>query len=149
MAEIGRWNGHKFIVSAQKIESFADLTIKSSSETEEKTASQQKYVSRKNGKPREISLTVQLRTGLGVDVRKEAEAFADEARAGARDYFYINNKKLDAYKLMLTDANISQIELSSGGKWVSADVALTLKQAEGIKATYPEAIITEEAGEND
>lgn len=47
MAEIGSWNGHSFTVSPTLIRGFTGLTIKGSSETEDKTSNSQKYVSRK------------------------------------------------------------------------------------------------------
>ena len=60
MALVGKWNGHKFQVSKKQFYSFGDLTIKGSSETEDKTKDKQKYVKRKNGKPTEVSITVVL-----------------------------------------------------------------------------------------
>lgn len=130
MAEIGRWNGHKFIVSPELILGFTDLQIKASSETKEKKKSKQKYVKRKNGKPTEVTLTVKLTAQAGCDVRSEAMAFIADARAGKKDYFYVNNKKLVTCKLMLTDATVKEAVIPNGGDdWVSADVSLTLKQA--------------------
>ena len=58
MPEVGKWNSHTFVVSPNVIRSFTGLTIKGSSETEDKETGGQKYVSRKSGKPAEISLTV-------------------------------------------------------------------------------------------
>ena len=51
MPEVGKWNSHTFVVSPNVIRSFTGLTIKGSSETEDKESGNQKYVSRKNGKP--------------------------------------------------------------------------------------------------
>ena len=130
MAEIGRWNGHKFIVSPELILGFTDLQIKASSETKEKKKSKQKYVKRKNGKPTEVTMTVRLTAQTGCDVRTEAMAFIADARAGKKDYFYVNNKKLVTCKLMLTDATVKEAVIPNGGDaWISADVSLTLKQA--------------------
>lgn len=129
MAEIGRWNGHRFEVSSNRIRGFHSLTLKGASETEDKTASGQKYVSRKNAQPTEIGLTVHLDARLGIDVRTEALAFVSQAMAGKKDYFYIGGKKLAPCKMMLTEASVSEIELSPKGKWIRADVALTMKQA--------------------
>lgn len=128
MAEIGRWGGHKFEVSAEVVRSFTGLTIKGSSETEDKTSSKQKYVSRKNGKPVEISLTAHLSAFLGCDVRAEALAFVDHARAGKTDYFYVGDAKLVTCQLMLTDASVEEVEISGGNTWTRADVKLTMKQ---------------------
>ena len=82
-----------------------------------------------NAKPAEISLTVVLNALTGCDVRKEALAFVSEAKAGKQDYFYVGNAKLVTAKLMLTDATISDVEITNGGKWVNAKVQLTMKQS--------------------
>ena len=130
MAEIGRWNNHKFEVSPSIIRSFTDLQIKGSSETEDKESGGEKYVSRKNAKPIEVSFTIHLHAMLGCDVQSEAVAFVGEARAGKKDYFYLGNQKLFTYQLMLTDATISHVEIIPGGKWASANVQITMKQCD-------------------
>lgn len=128
MAEIGRWNGHKFEVSSSLIRSFTGLQIKGSSETEDKEDGSQKYVSRKKGKPVEVSFTIHLNARLGCDVRSEALKFVSEARAGKKDYFYVGNKKLVTCQLMLTDATVKEIGLINKGTWTQADVQVTMKQ---------------------
>ena len=128
MAEIGRWNGHKFEVSSSLIRSFTGLQIKGSSETEDKEDGNQKYVSRKKGKPVEVSFTIHLNARLGCDVRSEALKFIDEARAGSKDYFYVGSKKLVTCQLMLTDATVKEIGLINKGTWTQADVQVTMKQ---------------------
>lgn len=128
MAEIGRWNGHKFEVSSSLIRSFTGLQIKGSSETEDKEDGSQKYVSRKKGKPVEVSFTIHLNARLGCNVRSEALKFVSEARAGKKDYFYVGNKKLVTCQLMLTDATVKEIGLINKGTWTQADVQVTMKQ---------------------
>ena len=128
MAEIGRWHNHKFVISSKVIRGFTDLNIKASSETEDKESGNQKYVSRKNGKPTEISMTVELQERLGCDVRKETGTFLDEARDGTKDYFYVGKNKLVACMLMLTEASVSDIGMTPKGKWTKATIKLTMKQ---------------------
>ena len=128
MAETGRWNGHVFTVSPGKVLSFKDLQVKGSSETDEKKSGSQKYVSRKNGKPVEISLTVKLHAATGCDVRKEAMALVSEASNGKKDYFYIGGSKLVTCQVMLVNADVKEVTISPANKWLHADVALTLKQ---------------------
>lgn len=94
MAEIASWNGHSFTVSPKLIRGFTGLTIKGSSETEDKTSGGQKYVSCKNSNPSEITLTAELNALTGCDVKNEALKFVDEARSGAKNYFYMGGKKL-------------------------------------------------------
>lgn len=126
--EIARWNNHAFKVDKKSIRGFTNLQIKGSTETEDKVGGNQKFVSRKNSKTTEITLTAVLSASLGCDVRKEAMQFVAEAYAGNTDWFYIGKSKLTTYKLMLTDATVKDIVISPKGKWLSADVALTLKQ---------------------
>ena len=127
--EIGRWNGHQFIVSPTLIYSFTDLTIKGSSELQSKDDSEQGYVSRKGSNPTEVTLTVHLNAMTGCNVRKEAMAFVEDAFNGKRDHFYVGNSKLVSSILMLTDAQVKEVEIAGDGKtWVRADVALTMKR---------------------
>lgn len=135
MAEIGRWNGHKFEVTPSVIRGFTGLQVKGSSETEDKTKSKQKYVARKNGKPAEVSLTINLNAMLGCNVRAEAMAFIADAEAGKKDYFYVGNAKLLTCKLMLVDASVKEIDIAAGSVWRKADVALTMKQCSKFGAT--------------
>lgn len=128
MAEIGRWNNHVFEVAPNVIRGFGNLTIKGSSETDEKATGGQKYVSRKNGNPAEVGVTAILSALTGSDVRAEALTFVDEARLGAKGYFYIGGKKLMTCPLMLTDAVVSEAVIAINAAWISCEVKLTLKQ---------------------
>ena len=126
--EMGRWNGHKFIVSPKLIYSFEGLQIKGSSEMKEKKETEQGTVARKGSNPTEISLTIPLNAFTGCDVRKEALAFVSEAKAGKRDYFYVASKKLVSCKMMLTDATVKEVQITATGKWKYAEVQVTMKQ---------------------
>lgn len=126
---VGRWGGHKFIVSNKKIESFTNLTIKGSCEVERKKKEKQKYVTKKTGQSVEINLDIILNAYFGSDVRKEALKWVKEARKGKQSYFYLGKKKLIASKLLLKSANVKNIELSPGGKWVTATVSISLEQS--------------------
>ena len=129
MAEIGRFAGQKFEVKSGYVQGFTGLSIKGSSETEDKESGSEKYVSRKNGKPTEISLTVHLNALTGCkNVRDNAMWFVDHARAGAKDYFYIKNGKLVPCQVMLTEAQVKEIQMTRKGDWIMCDVQLTLKQ---------------------
>lgn len=128
MAEIASWNGHSFTVSPKLIRGFTGLTIKGSSETEDKTSDGQKYVSRKNSNPSEITLTAELNALTGCDVKNEALKFVDEARSGAKNYFYMGGKKLITCQIMLTEASVSETTIAPNGTWISCKVKLTMKQ---------------------
>lgn len=126
--EIGRWNGHRFIVSSKLIRGMEDLSIKGGIDTDAKTKKKQNYVARKNGQPLEISLTVTLMEATGCKVRDEALLFVSESQSGAKDYFYIARKKLVKCKLILTAATVKNVTFLPGGGMKSANVQLTLKQ---------------------
>ena len=129
MAEIGRWGGQKFEVKSGYVQGFTGLSVKGSSETEDKESGGEKYVSRKNGKPTEISLTVHLNALTGSkNVRDTAMWFVNNARAGKKDYFYIKNGKLVPCQLMLTEASVKEVKMTNAADWICCDVQLTLKQ---------------------
>lgn len=129
MAEIGRWGGQKFEVKSGYVQGFTGLSVKGSSETEDKESGGEKYVSRKNGKPTEIGLTVHLNALTGSkNVRDTAMWFVNNARAGKKDYFYIKNGKLVPCQLMLTEASVKEVKMTNAADWICCDVQLTLKQ---------------------
>ena len=133
MAQIANWNGHTFEVSSKLIRSFQDLALKGSCETEDKTSGGQKYVSRKNGNPAELTLTVSLNAFFGVtDVRYEAMAYVKEANEGATEYFYLGTQKLISSKMMLVTAEVTEYMPmpANADVWISCDVKLTFKQAD-------------------
>lgn len=138
MGVIGRWGGYTFEVSPSVVRSFSDLSIKGSSETEEKESGGEKYVARKSGKPSEVSMTVQLHAMLGCNVRAEAMGFVEDATNGKRDYFYVGSGKLFVPSMMLTEASVSKVVMSPDGTWLSADVKLTLRQCEKRVADVPQ-----------
>lgn len=129
MAEIARWGGHRFEVSPSVIKSITDLQIRGFCETED-SENGDKYTRRKSGNPKEVTFTVPLSAYTGVNVRKEALAFVDEATAGEKDYFYVGGKKLLPCKVMLTEAKVSNVQIAGNGAWTYADAALTMKQAD-------------------
>ena len=129
MGEIGRWNRHRFIVSSDVIRSFDNLNITGGSETEDKENNKEKYVSYKNAKPTQITIDVHLSAQLGCNVREEAMGMIDDAQKGISDYFYIGKEKLVTYKLMLTDASVSEVGITHTCYWSQATVRLTFKQS--------------------
>lgn len=142
MAEIGSWKGHTFTVTPTLIRSFTGLTIKGSSETEDKTSSSQKYVSRKNSNPSEISLTVELNALTGCDVKEEALNFVKQAHNGEKDYFYLVGKKLIACQLMLVEASVTETVIAANGTWTNCKVKLVMKQC----AKYDGTTVTNTSG---
>lgn len=123
------WHSHKFEVASDAIRVFNDLAVSGTCETEEKEASKEKYVSLKNRKPAEITLTAILSAYFGCDVQNEVMTFVDEAQKGTSALIYANGGKLLGCKMMLTSAKATKIDIAPGGKWTHAQVALTFKQA--------------------
>lgn len=129
MAALVEWYTHAFRVSPDSIRVFNDLSVSGTCETEEKESGKEKYVSLKNRKPAEITLTAILDARLGCDVRNEVMTYINEAQKGTSDYIYANGGKLIGCKMMLTSAKASKIEIAPMGKWAYAQVVLTFKQA--------------------
>lgn len=136
----GKWHKHNFKVAPNKILTFGDLKMTGSCETKDKKKSGQGYVTKKKGKPTEISLTIELNAYIGADVRKEVDTFLEEARSGSKDYFYVGKSKLVPYKLMLTTASVKSVEISHNNTWVSAELSLTMKQCEKKKSTKKKSV---------
>jgi len=129
MATLIEWYTHKFEVASDSIRVFDDLSVSGTCETEDKESSKEKYVSLKNRKPAEITLTAILNAYLGCDVQNEVMAFVDEAQKGTSSFIYANGGKLMGCKMMLTSAKATKIDIAPGGKWTHAQVALTFKQS--------------------
>lgn len=128
--QIGSWGNHTFEVNPVLIRSFTGLTIRGGAEVDEKTSNNQKYVRRKAGNAHELTVTVILNAYMGCDVRAEAMSFVEDARNCVEGYFYIAGKKLLPETLMLTEAQVSEVELSPTGEMVHAQVQLTMKQSD-------------------
>ena len=118
----------EIVVNPTLIQSFSDLSIKGSSETEEKTGNGEKYVSWKNAKPFEVGLTVELNAYLGSNVKQEAMSLVEEAGRGESSYFYLGGEKLLPCQLMLVEAGIEDVAMSALGQWISCNVQLKMKQ---------------------
>lgn len=128
--QIGSWGNHTFEVNPTLIRSFTGLTIRGGAEVDEKTSNNQKYVQRKSGNAHELTVTVILSAYLGCDVREEAMAFIEDARNCEEGYFYIAGRKLLPETLMLTEAQVSEVQLSPSGEMVHAQVQLTMQQSD-------------------
>lgn len=128
--QIGSWGNHTFEVNPTLIRSFTGLTIRGGAEVDEKTSNNQKYVQRKAGNAHELTVTVILSAYMGCDVRAEAMSFIEDARNCEEGYFYIAGKKLLPEPLMLTEAQVSEVQLSPSGEMVHAQVQLTMKQSD-------------------
>lgn len=127
---LASWHGHIFEVTQKTIRSFEDLMFKAGCDTEDKTSGTDKWEALKTSDPVSVSLTANLRSYFGVDVRKEAEGLMEDARTGAKDYFYLGGTKLFGCLMMLKQAEISETHVGVDGFLQEAKCALSLVQCE-------------------
>lgn len=130
-ADVIRWSGGKdirFFVKTKEVRGYKDLTISAEPETENKTEDGERYTQKKNTGAYEITFAAVLNAQLGVDVQTLALDMTEAARTGATGYFYIGKKKFLPSLFMATSAKISNIFMTGKGKWISCEVAFTLKQ---------------------
>ena len=125
-----QWHDVTFYANAKEVRGFSNLTVSGSVETQDQENDRSKYVSKKNSKGFEISLTAFFDKRLGIsDVKKEAMKLVNYAANGQTGYIYSNNKKLVTCVMMLTNAKAQKIIMAPNGTWISCEVSMTLKMA--------------------
>lgn len=130
MAEVLRWGDVSFFAEAGRVRGVTNVEITSGSETEDKKKDGQKYVSRKAGNGHQVDMTAVLDGRLGEDVYRTAAALQDMAQEGRTGYLYTRYGKLFPCMFMLVAAKTGDVQINPGGGWLSANVALTLKQCD-------------------
>lgn len=129
--DVVRWCGFSFYIEKHRIIAVKDINITMSVETENKAASGENYVRKKNLNPTEVTMTGIFSAALGVkDVQTAAMNLAGLCRSAESDYVYIGNSKLMPPKFMGVSAKISNIEITPKGVWSYCEVQITLKQCE-------------------
>ncbi len=125
-----QWHDVKFYANAKEVRGFSNLTVSGSVETQDQENERSKYVSKKNSKGFEISLTAYFDKRLGIsDVKQEAMKLVNYGANGQTGYIYSNNKKLVTCVMMLTNAKAQKISMTPKGTWISCEVSMTLKMA--------------------
>lgn len=127
----GEWGDFSFHVESGSIISVKDISLSVSIETEDKTAkkTKEKYVSKKNRNPAEITMTGIFSKLLGVDdVRAKSWELMNTIRLGRKGYLYMGDSKLIAPMVMGTNAKIGKLEIDPGGSWSYCEVSITFKQ---------------------
>jgi len=119
----------KFTVSPDMAMLFQKMQLSAECETNEETGGTQQFVTAKNGKPAQVSMTIPLYAALGVDVREMTMKILNTAQRGTRDFFYVGGKKLFPFKMMMTKAEIKEMVIAPSGTWVSAEVDATFQQS--------------------
>ena len=135
--EIIKWGEIAFFVNPTAIRGIRDISISVSSETEDETNSDEKYVKRKNANGYQVTMKAILDAFLGEDVQATALKLTEAARTGGTGYLYCAGAKLLPSKFMLTDATASNIQIAPNGKWTHCDVSLTLKQCSKYNEVTP------------
>ena len=142
MADILKWSGYTFCVKPTFIQGIRDIAIKSSSETEDSTEGEEKYVKRKNAAPHEINFTALLNAYLGVDVKTTALGLLEAARKSEQGYIYMAGAKLLSCQFMAISAEVTELEIAPNGTWVSCEVRMTMKQCSKYDVPPPPPITT-------
>lgn len=129
--DVVKWRRFSFSIKKHEIRAAKDISISMSVETENKTASSENYVKKKNLNPAEISMTGIFSAALGVsDVKKTAFKLANLCRKGKTGYVYFGSSKIMPPKFMGVSAKINNIEITPKGEWSYCEVQITLKQCE-------------------
>lgn len=129
MAVTGQFGDVSFGFTDSRAVLFADLKYSADCETEDQTQNGQKFAAYKEGKAAQITMTILLKSMLGVDVRETVQKLMHWAQRGQAEYLYIGGEKAFPFKVMLTKADADEITFSPGMKWLSAKVSVTFRQA--------------------
>ncbi len=131
-----KWHDIEFFASASKVVGFNDLSISGSVETEDKEDGGTKYVSKKNSKGYEVTMTAFFDRRLGIeDVKKSAMSLAEYGAKGQTGYMYAQGEKLISSNLMMTAAKIGNIRMTPGGTWICCEIQITLKTCGKLEAS--------------
>lgn len=131
-----KWHDVEFYANAQEVRGLTEFSISGSVETEDKKQDGTNYVSKKNSKGYEATLTAFFDKRLGIaDVKAEAMKLVDYGANGQTGYLYAQGQKLVTCSLMMTSAKADNIIMIPNGTWISAEVQLTLKTCSKLDGT--------------
>lgn len=142
-SDIITWSGAggvRFFVKPNKIQGVKDLNVKASVNSEEKENGGNKLPTRKTAGAIEITIKADLNAHLGADTQDLAMTIIDAARDGKTGYLYCYGKKLFPAAFMMMEAETSDIQMNSKGKWTKCTVTMKMKQStkiDGTSATPP------------
>lgn len=129
-----RWGPKGFIISPNKIVPLmglsTSLTLKADSEND---TSGTQPTNTRGRELRPITFSVPYYAAAGVDPRDQIRQW--EAELGKSYPFLIEGKKFGEDKMMLTNVETSDIQLSNSGKFISCVISITLEEySEGKKS---------------
>lgn len=129
MTLIGSLGEINFIVSADKIRTFSNLTRSGSSRFAEIEVLGRKPVVQHMGPANDvISLEVYFDQSLGLDVRYELDRVTTLQRAGKPMVLSVGNKKLGRYMWVIESYDAAWEVVDGAGTVVKARVTLNLKE---------------------
>ncbi|MBQ8708524.1 MAG: hypothetical protein IJ523_10595 [Succinivibrionaceae bacterium] len=133
--DIIKWSDIAFYAKPTSVRGVRDINISVSSETEDSTVENEKFVKRKNANGYQVTMKAILNAFMGEKVQATAIKLTEAARAGKTGYLYCAGAKLFPNNFMLTNASISNIQLAPNGTWTHCEVSLTLKQCSKYDGT--------------
>lgn len=146
MSTIARWGDIKFQVTKKEAVLFENLKFSAGTETENKVTNGQQYVTRKNGKAAEMSLTIYFSAAMGINVKGEVKRLMAAAQQSKQAYFYLKGAKLFGFKLMLVNADTEETIIAPSGRMISAKVNVSFKQCDSAKLTKTKKSSSKKAG---
>lgn len=126
---IGYWGSFEFQVSSDKVYTFDSYGRKLSLDIEEQELTGKKPSTYIKGEGlEEISITVDLKADLGVDVESELDKLRTALYSRSPQTFAIGDKPLSQNKWLLTNVDESETKLDNQGNYLSAKVSLTFQE---------------------
>lgn len=127
MQKMAKWGKHSFSISSKKALSFEDF--QTSAEEKKKDSESKK----KKLELEEVSFTFRCVKAVGVDPLNEYYSWRDDI--GKSNQLYIHGKKWKTNKMKLKKVSISGVLHDDTGRFLAADIAVTLQEINRKKKT--------------
>lgn len=125
-----QWNNKTLEISGNKIYSFSGWSSSSSYETDE-TANGKNMPKNtaKNPGVGQVSFSIYLHHGMGIDVKTEYEWWRKECNKGTESLIYIGDEQFGEYKWRLTGVSQSDLKVIGNGIWKSCQMQLSFAES--------------------
>lgn len=131
--KIGAYGNLIFSVSSQMINTFDNLSLTASHNTETQEVIGKKPSTYKKGPGLDqVAFEVMLDQTLGIDVEAEIKKWRDVCKSGSANHMNIGGKNLTDYPIMIKNVDIGFRQIDNNGKIIKA--VLTLKLEEFVRA---------------
>lgn len=145
MALVGSYGPKRFVVSKKKIYTVSDVSLSSSIEYEDKENGKGVPIKRKkkeNGE--EITVNIKLVSQF-CNVMDEFNSWKSLKSKATPYYFLLGNRKLSAYKLVITSVSLADIQMSAKKEVISsATLAVTFVESGSKSSPVSSKKATEE-----